>query len=76
MSGPCERCPCPTACERWDVMCSYAAEDPPDPVSLRWICERSRGDVRPAITTVSPSIFEAILLTRRMNACEHRTGFG
>jgi hypothetical protein len=45
---PCPGCPCKSICLRWPGFCRWAAEEPPDPVKLRHICERSaRGPTPP-----------------------------
>lgn len=44
----CAHCPCKATCLEWPVFCEWAAADPPDPVHLRTIRERSAMGVTPA----------------------------
>lgn len=60
-------------------MCAAAAEDPPDPVRLRWIRERSAvGPMLPAapptgVGLTHPPVVETLSLVRRMRACPFRS---
>lgn len=53
MSAACDRCPCPGTCLRYPGFCRWAAEEPPDPVKLQHIRDRSaQGPSRPVPVTV------------------------
>jgi hypothetical protein len=62
VSGPCQKCPCPDACDRSPAYCLWAAEDPPDPVKLRHICEASARRRDPA--AFPPLTIQAVNLGR------------
>ncbi len=53
MPSTCDRCPCKDACLAWPVFCEWAKAEPPDPVQIRHICDRSRmGSTPPAPAAV------------------------
>lgn len=56
----CDRCPCPETCLALPAYCRWAAEEPPDTIRLRHICEASRRprpapDDRPATARPTPT---------------------
>jgi hypothetical protein len=59
----CEHCPVEGSCLAWPAFCEWAAEDPPDPVRLAHIRNRSAMGENPPAAYPSPARLAANLAT-------------
>jgi hypothetical protein len=56
----CSKCPCPENCLARDIFCKWAAREPQNPVEMRAICDRSKGQQYPSIAVQARNLWVSV----------------